>query len=284
MRSALTVAALIIALLPAVGVRGAPPEFSISQPTVRQVAEQEIFTGRAEASTTVEVRARVTGYLEKILFKEGGEVRKGEVLFQLDDRLPRAELAKAEAEVVRAEARLKLAVIENRRAAKLFELKAISREELDKIAGTVEVERAGLQVARADLDRGKVNLDFTRIVAPIDGKAGKALLNVGNLIRSGADRLTTIVVIDPLHVYFDVDERTLLRLLREWKGKGDKAPVGVGLASEKGYPREATIDFMDNRVDPKTGTLRIRAVLPNPKTEMLPGQAVRIRLSERVKG
>jgi len=266
MRSGLIVAALVIALLPAAGVGGAPLE--------------EIFAGRTEASATVEVRARVTGYLEKVMLKDGGEVKKGEVLFQLDDRVPRAELAKAEAEVARAEARVRLAEAEHRRAAKLLEVKAISREEFQKIVGTVEVERAGLQVARAELDRAKVNLDFTRIVAPIDGKAGKARLNAGNLIRSDADRLTTIVVLDPLHVYFDVDERTLLRLLRQWKGKGDKAPVGVGLAGEKGYPREGTIDFIDNRVDPKTGTLRIRAVLPNPKGDMLPGQAVRIRLSE----
>jgi RND family efflux transporter MFP subunit len=284
MRYALTCPTLALVLFPALA-GAAPPEVRVSRPIVREVADQEDFTGRTEASTTVEVRARVAGYLEKVHFEEGAEVKKGDALFQLDDRPYRAEMEKAQAEVARAEARLKLAEAENRRATKLLQTKAISPEEVDKIAASLEVERAGVQVARAELDRARLNLEFTRIASPIDGKAGQALVGVGNFIGTGAGRgnvLTTVAALHPLHVYFHVDEKTLVRLQRlsrERKDKGEKVAVGLGLAGEAGYPRQAIIDFSDNRVDAETATVQVRAVLPNPKGEVYPGQFVRVRLT-----
>lgn len=266
---------LTLALLPAVVAAAAAPD---------AVAERVEFAGRTEASTIVEIRGRVSGHLEQVLFAEGDAVKKGQLLFQLDDRSYRAEVEKAQAELAGAEARMRLAEAEHRRATKLLDARAVSREEVDKLTAALEVERAGVLAARAAVEHAKLNLDYTRIVSPIDGRTGRALA-AGNLVRAGVDGgdvLTMISVLDPLHVHFRVDERTLLRLhrlLRERKEKGDRMTVSLGLAGEEGFPRQAVVDFTDNQVDPQTGTILVRAVLPNPKGEVLPGQAVRVRVS-----
>jgi RND family efflux transporter MFP subunit len=241
------------------------------------------FTGRTEA-IKVEIRSRVGGHLAKVHFKEGADVKKGEVLFELDARPYQAEVGVAQAEMALSEARLKLAEAEHRRAAKLLEAKAISREESDKIAASFQVATAELQVARAKLERARVSLEFTRITSPIDGKAGKALVAVGNLIAAdapGNEVLVTVSATDPIYVRFQVDEKAQLRLRRlyeERKGEGKNLTIGVRIAHEDGNPRQATIDFIDTQVDPATGTLQVRAVLANPKGELLPGQAARVRV------
>ncbi len=281
MRHALTCLALFVALSTALpGAAAEPPEVSVSRPVEREITDEERFTGRTEASTTVEVRSRLASYLEKVLFKDGTEVKKGDVLFQLDDRHYRAELDKAQAVVAKAEASLKLAEADYTRGKKLRETGAISAEELNKLTAVLEESRAALQAARAALEVTKLDLEYTRIAAPISGKIGRSLLDAGNVVSKDS-ALATIVVLEPLHVHFDVDESALLRLRRRLSdsaAKERKVIVRVRTAIDDDSCRQAVIDFSDNRVDPTTGTLRIRAVMPNPKAELLPGMFVTVNV------
>jgi RND family efflux transporter MFP subunit len=275
-------AVLFLAFTP--GLVAAPPEVAVCRPVEREVTDFADFTGRTEPSTSVDVRSRVTGMLDKVLFKEGSEVKKGDVLFQLDDRAQRAELAKAQAEVVRAEARLKQAEADQQRLVRLVEAKAVARDELEKAVAGLDEAKASILLARATFELTKLSLESTRIVAPISGRIGRSRLDAGNVVRGDADKdgaLATIIVADPLYVAFDVDERTLLRLVRrtrERKAADALVPVGVGLTDEEGYPRTATVSFVDRRVEPDTGTVRMRAVLANGKGEIWPGQFARVRL------
>jgi RND family efflux transporter MFP subunit len=270
----------ILTLLVLLPVSAAPPEVPVVKPVEREVLDHEDVTGRTEAGTTVEIRSRLTGYLDKVVFKEGSAVKKGDVLFQLDDRLQRAEVAKAEAEYKRTDARLKGAELDVSRVTKLGDARAISREEVEKAAAAVEEAKANLLVARAGQDVAKLNLDFTRITSPVDGRIGRANATAGNLVRD-ADLLATVYGLDPLHLTFDLDERTLLRLVRHTRGQGEaKVMVGVALTGDEGFPRKADVDFLDPVVDPKTGTVRVRPVLPNPKEEVRPGQFARVRLPD----
>lgn len=279
--SCLTVAFAYLQFLTTVG--AVPPEAPLGRVTMRSVADNEEFTGRTEA-TNVEVRARVTGYLEKIQFREGAAVKKGDVLFELDARPYKADLDVTQAELSLVEARLRLAEAESRRAAKLLDSKAISKEEFDKVTAGLQVAIAEVQVARAKVERARVNLESTRITSPIDGKAGKAHAAVGNLIRTGADGhdvLVTVSTLDPLYVYFQVDEKAQTRIRRlydERKAVGKTLAIDVGFVGEDGYPRQATLDFIDNQVDAASGTLLVRAVLPNAKGEILAGQFARVRV------
>lgn len=256
----------------------APREVTVVKPVEREVIDYEFVTGRTAASVTVEIRARVTGYLEKVLFKEGSLVKKGDMLLQLDDRLQQAELAKAQAEMARAEAGLKRVETDHERLIKLLPQKVISQEEVDRSRVALDEAKAQVQVARAVVDIAKLNLAYMRIISPIDGRIGRVLVDAGNLVREG-DGLTTIVVVEPLHVVFDFDERNALQLVRYMQTRKDnRLAVGVKLGDDEDYPRAATIDFVDPVVDAKSGTLHIRAVLPNPKDEMRPGQFVRVRV------
>lgn len=263
----------------------APPEVTVGKPVQREVTDAADFTGRAESSTTVEIRSRVTGVLDKVLFREGADVKKGDLLFQLDDRAQKAELAKAEAEVTRAQARLKGAELDRQRAAGLLDRKAVAREEVERAEAAVEEARAGVQVAKAGLEVAKLNLEYTRIASPITGRIGRVAVDPGNLVRGDGDKesvLATVVVLDRLRVAFDVDERTVLRVLRDARERPGATPmqtVGLGFSHEEGYPRKAEIDFTDNRLDPETGTLRMRATVPNSKGELRPGMFVRVRVS-----
>jgi RND family efflux transporter MFP subunit len=278
-RVCLTLSVALPAGLPS-SADAAPPEVLVSRPVEREIADEEHFTGRTEASTTIEIRSRVTSYLEKVLFKDGAELKKGDLLFQLDDRPYRAELEKAQAVVAREEAKLTLADADFTRGKKLRESGAISAQELNKLTAALEEARAALQVARAALELAKLDLDYTRIAAPISGEIGRSLFAAGNVVSKDS-ALATIVVVDPLHVYFDVDERTLLRLRRllgDSAAKDRKAVVQVRTAANDDSPRQAVIDFSDNRIDPATGTLRVRAVLPNPKADLLPGMFVTVKV------
>src|SRR5262245_44539009 len=227
MRSAILVLAFTPALI------AAPPEVVVCQTVEREVTDFAEFTGRVEPSTSVDVRSMITGYLDKVLFKEGAEVKKGDLLFQLDDKLQRAELAKAEAEATRAEARLKLAEADHQRIAKLLGAKAVTPEELDKSAAALAEAKAAIMLARATIEMAKHNLESTRIVARISGRIGRSRLDPGNIVRADADKdgpLATIIVVDPVHVAFDVDERTLLRVLRLTREReGAKLPVAIGV-------------------------------------------------------
>jgi RND family efflux transporter MFP subunit len=259
----------------------APVKVEISQPLAREVTDHEDFTGRTAAVESATIRARVAGMLDKVFFKAGSLVKQGDVLFEIDPRPYRAELDKAEAEVVRAEARLKRAATDADRVKKLMENKSVAREDYDRALADAEEAKAAVLVARAGSTAARLNVEFTRIAAPISGRIGRPLLTAGNFVQAGTTDLATIVSADSMYVYFDVDERTALRLrqmVREGKLKEAGAPVQLGLANEDGYPRRGTIDFMDNQVNPPTSTLKLRAVFANADQVLLPGLFARVRL------
>ncbi|MBX6312160.1 MAG: efflux RND transporter periplasmic adaptor subunit [Isosphaeraceae bacterium] len=270
--------------------KAAPPVVLAAQPVEGEVTDYEYFTGRTVARKTVEVRARVTGYLETIHFKDGDEVQEGDLLFTIDPRQYQAELDRTEAALEQAEARYKRLEADLTRARSTFSRGAISRSDLDLVAGDYAEAKAALGMARAARDLAKLNVEFTRVTAPIAGRLSRRLVDEGNLVKADETLLTTIVTLDPMYVYFDVDERTLLRirrLIREGKirsrAEGAVIPIEAALADEDyeryGYPHRGTLDFSDNAVDPNTGTLKVRGVIDNPAPRVLsPGLFLRVRL------
>jgi multidrug efflux system membrane fusion protein len=263
----------------------APPEVAVVKPPVRQVADQEEFTGRTEAASAVDVRARVTGRLDKVHFKDGSEVKEGELLFEIDPRLYRAELARAEAALAEGEARLKRLDADLKRMKALLDRGAVGREEYEKLLGDRSEAEATLAAARAALQIAKLNLEYATVKAAISGRIGRRLVDVGNLVRADETVLAAIVSEKPAYVVFEVDDRTVLRLrraVRDGKVKGATdpgLPVAVGLADEDGFPHRGRLDFMDNRVDPERGTLLMRATLPNSDGLIMPGLFARVRLT-----
>jgi RND family efflux transporter MFP subunit len=261
-----------------------PPDVVVARPLVRTVTDYEDFTGRTEAYRTIEVRARVSGYLNKVNFVEGSEVKKGEVLFEIDPRLFEAQLQRANAVLNQAQAHLRRLDQDLDRATSLLPRNAISREEYDKIAGDRSEAAAAVSVAKASVETAKLNLAYTKVVAPISGRISRRLLDPGNLIKADETVLTSIVSDDPIYAYFDIDERTLLRLRRMVRQtqaifvRKQNVPVMLGLSDEEGFPHVGKIDFSDNRLDPMTGTLRVRGVFDNPQHLLSPGLFVRIRL------
>jgi RND family efflux transporter MFP subunit len=276
---------------PGSGQPGQPAlEVLVSLPTVKEVNDYEDFTGRTEAVASVEVRARVTGYLDKVLFKEGSSVKEGERLFEIDPRTYGADLKRTEAVLQQAEAHVKRLQLDYHRAAGLLPTRAISQEDFDKIAGDRDEAAAAVRIAEAARDLAKLNLDFTKVTAPLSGRISRQLVDPGNMVKADETALTTIVSQDPVYAYFDSDERTTLRvrrLIRAGKMKSSREtemPVLVGLVDEVDadgapqFPHTGTIDFVDNRVDAMTGTLRLRGVVPNPDNLLSPGLFVRVRV------
>lgn len=261
-----------------------PPEVYYEQPTIGQVTDYEDFTGRTVGTRTIDIRARVTGYLEKISFKEqeGQDVEKGTVLFEIDPRPYQAEVARAQANLLQAEAHLRRVELDYRRASKLVESNTVTREQFDLAAGERAEGQAAVEIAKANLNSAKLNLSFTKVSAPISGHVSRTMVDAGNVVRADDTILTTIVAIDPVYVYFEVDERTLLRLRRITEtGKSGSEPgvkVLMGLADEVGYPHVGTLNFLDNRLDPNTGTLQVRGIFKNPNHMLSPGLFVRVRL------
>ncbi len=263
-----------------------PPEVLISTPVLGEVTDYEEFTGRAEATESVEVRARVTGYMNKILFKDGDEVPEGTPLFEIDPRPYQAALDKAEGNLAQAIAREQRAEANYRRKEALYNRQTISREEFDIALDEFAEARAAIQIAQADRDMAKLNLDFTTVEAGIGGRLSRGLVDIGNLVKADETVLTTIVKIDSLYVYFDIDERTLLKLRRyvqdgrmESRRDGAEVPILAALADDDEFHLKGLIDFSENRVDPNTGTLSVRAVIDNPKPHLLsPGLFLRVRL------
>lgn len=262
-----------------------PPVVTVSRAVGKVVADYEEFTGTTAAVYTVEIRARVTGYLEKIYFKDGVEVGEGDKLFQIDPRPYMAELERTKAALVQAEARAARLAADFRREESLYAKKMASREEYDKVVGDRAEADAAVGIARAELDQARLNMEFTEVKAPISGLISRRQVDQGNLVRADETMLTTIVSLDPMHLYFDVDERTLLRLrrlIREGKIKSRQEAeikIQAGLADEVDFPHTGVINFSENRLDASTGTLRVRAVLQNPRPRVLsPGLFMRIRL------
>lgn len=268
-----------------------PPPVTVSQPVFRDIIEQDDYEGRIAAVETVDVRARVRGHLVKVNFQDGQIVHKDDQLFEIDPRPYQAALDAAKAQLAAADAALELATKEYRRAASLLQSRAASREEVDVWVGKQSVAKAERLKAQAAVEQAQLDLDFTKIAAPIRGKASRTQVTMGNLVNAGGGEtlLTTIVSVDPMYVYFDVDERALLRYRQHFRGGQDrkdpepsvkdlKIPVNVALEGEEGFAHKGVIDFADNRVNPSTGTIQVRGVLPNPKRILDAGMRARVRV------
>jgi len=259
----------------------APPEVSVSTVLKQSVQPWDEFTGRVSAVESVELRARVSGYVERVAFEEGQFVRKGDLLFVIDPRTYRAEYERARADLARARSEAALARSQDERTQALVLARAASQEESDERSAAVDQSRAAVHAAEAALERARLDLGFTEVRAPIDGRAGRALITAGNLAQADSTLLTTVVSVDPVYVYFDTDEQTYLRYLALSRS-GERAASGnavrIGLANEAGFPHAGTVDFVDNQVDASTGTMRARALVPNPDLLLTPGLFARVQV------
>lgn len=259
------------------------PQVSVAQVVEQQVTDFQEFTGRIEAVERVELRPRVAGYIESVAFREGAEVKKGDVLFVIDPRPYEATLKRARAELARAQSALRQAQTEHQRAVKLLALRALSQEEFDARTAGSEKADADVQAAQAAVDAAELDLSFTRVRAPISGVVGKAEITAGNFVNSGETLLTRLLSIDPVYVRFEGDEAAYLRQAEYTRGQhgAHKAPaVWVGLTNEEGYPHEGVMVFTDNELDTATGTIRARARLTNRDRLFTPGLFARVKLGE----
>ncbi|MGR2738074.1 efflux RND transporter periplasmic adaptor subunit [Billgrantia sp. Q4P2] len=260
-----------------------PPQVSVAQVLVEDVELWDAFTGRIEAVETVDLRPRVSGYIDSIHYTEGQEVEKGDVLFIIDPRPYRAELERAEAELQRARARAELARSEAARAEALAQSRSISREELDQRRSAAATAEADILAAQAIAETARLNMEFTEVRAPIAGRAGRAMVTPGNLVSEDTP-LTRIVALDRVHVHFHSDERAYLHY-DAMARNGSQAsfreggiPVRVGLANDEGYPYRGEVDFVDNHLDAEAGTILTRAVLDNSEGRFAPGMYARVQL------
>jgi len=265
-----------------------PPLVDVSRPVERTITDHADYTGRTAAVDSVEVRAHVWGYLQKVNFQEGALVKKGDVLFELDPRPYEALLNQAKAKVKQDEAQLTFDEAEYQRNLNLVSTGAVSRSDLDKTSAARGVDVANVAADKAVVAARELDLGYTKVTAPVSGRASRYVVTIGNLILSGdqggGTLLTTIVSVDPIYVYFDVDEYTVLRvrqMIREGKAKSAREtplPVQLCLANEEGFPHQGVINFVDNQVNPKTGTLRLRGVFPNKDDLLSPGYFGRVRV------
>jgi RND family efflux transporter MFP subunit len=264
-----------------------PPKVTVSQPISREVVEWEEYTGRLEAVESVEVRARVNGYLQSIHFKNGATVKQGDLLFVIDPRPYQAELERAKADLALANAKLERMNKDLARAQMLVRARAVSEEEVDTRTSDQRQGQESVQAARAMVNAAQLNVEFTQVRAPISGRISRNLVSVGNLINGGTPQstlLTTIVSLDPIYCYFEADERSYLKGIRQLRngdrtnGRAGKQPIYVALADEENFPHQGSIDFLDNRLDQNTGTITARAVLPNPDLLLAPGLFARVRM------
>ncbi|KVO54007.1 efflux RND transporter periplasmic adaptor subunit [Burkholderia stagnalis] len=258
------------------------PEVGVATIAPRTVRLADEFNGRVEAVDAVELRPRVSGYLQRVAYKEGDLVPQGTVLFVIDPRPYRIALDRATAQRQRSRAAAGLAQVQLKRVQTLIDAHATSQEELDNARAADAQARADLQAAEAAVADAQLNLGFTEVRAPIAGRVGRAMATVGNLARADDTLLTTVVSQDPVYVYFDCDEQSYLRYNAQRADPKHRAigadPVRVGLANEAGFPHAGTVDFLDNRLDPATGTIRARVRLPNADHAFTPGLYARVQL------
>jgi multidrug efflux system membrane fusion protein len=255
-----------------------PPKVSVALPQTGSVQEWDEYPGHIEAVEMVEVKARVPGYLDSIHFQDGAEVKAGDLLFVIDPRPYQAELARAQAERLRAETRLELTKNEFQRATKLHASHAISDEEFDTRAKTVREAEAALAAARAAQDMAQLNLGYTRITAPINGRIGRRLATVGNLIQTGGvttPALATLVSLDPIYCYFDADEPAYLRYRTN---RLPALPCELALVDGTAFSHKGRVDFFDNQINSRSGTIRMRGVFANPDRALVPGMFARARV------
>lgn len=281
-------------LLAACGKPGGPPEgagggmppaqVTLAEVESRKLVEWEEFTGRVEATETVELRPRVSGYITEVHFEAGAFVKEGEVLFTIDQRPFETRLRVAKAEVARAEAAAALSRSEFDRVEELLAARALSPEQADARKSTLLQAEAMLEAALAQLHSAEIEMEHTEVGAPIGGRISRAITTTGNFVTAGTTLLTTIVTVDPVHVYTDIDEQSLLRLQalkREGKlyvDENGRVPVQVQLANETDFPHRGFIESFDNRLDAATGSMVVRCELPNADGQLTPGLFTRVRL------
>ncbi|TAI65667.1 efflux transporter periplasmic adaptor subunit [Bradyrhizobium sp. Leo170] len=277
---------MLAACGPNAAVPPADPTVSVSTPLVKEVTGWDTFTGRLEAVDTVEVRPRVNGYVERVAFRDGDYVHKGDLLFVIDPRPYEAAEKQAEGQLAQAQAQLVLADKELERAKSLIAAQAIATNVLDQRAQNQQAAEAAVAVAAAALARANLDLDFTQVRAPITGRISRKLVSEGNLVAGGdanATLLTSIVSLDAIDAYFDIDEHSFLRYRRAADGKQAVAfasggEVGIALPGDKSPGFTGKLNFAENRLDASTGTLRLRARIANLDHVLMPGQFVRISL------
>jgi multidrug efflux system membrane fusion protein len=260
----------------------AGPPVSAALVLEKPVAETQEFSGRLEAVEVVEIRSRVSGYITAVNFKPGAEVKKGEVLFVIDPRPYQAEADRAGAAANAARARADLARLELQRAERLLADKAIAQREFDEKAAAQKELDANARAAQAQFEAARLNLAYTRVTAPIDGRVSKAEITLGNLVDATAV-LTSVVSLERIYASFDGDEQTYLRVgTRDQRAK--QAIVKVGLANEEGFPHEGKLEFVDNQLDARTGSVRMRATLANPDRALAPGLFARVQVGSSEAG
>jgi RND family efflux transporter MFP subunit len=268
-----------------------PPEVTVSNPVSREVTDYYEFPGQTAAVGEVEVRARVTGYIVKVNFEDGQEVKKDNLLFEIDPRPYQAALDRAKGESNRLKAVQEKAKADMARSDRLRPSGAISEDEYEQHAAQLAIAKASIQTAEAAVRDAELNLEFTKVVSPIDGRVSRARITEGNLVQPGTAEsmvLTTVVTVDPIYVYFNIDETALLKYVdRKWQSgeaahpsriKDQNIPVEIALAKEDGFPHKGILDFIDNKVDSKTGTIRARGNFDNSKQYLTPGLFVRVRI------
>lgn len=268
-----------------------PPEVEVAHPTAKEVVDYFEFPGQTAPVGEVELRARVTGYIVKVNFTDGQDVRKGDVLFEIDPRPYQAALDQARGELARLQATRVKAETDLARSERLRPSGAVSEDEYEQHVAQLAIAKASIQTAEAAVRNAELNLEFTKVESPIDGRVGRKQITEGNLVQPGLDDsmiLTTVVTIDPVYVYFDIEEPVLLKYLATiWQADGKslldrieqlKVPVQIGLDDEDGFPHVGQLDFVDNRVDRGTGTIQARGVFQNPNGYLAPGLYVRVRI------
>jgi len=254
------------------------PPVSAAPAISKDVPLFDEFSGRLEAVDTVEIRSRVAGTLQRVHFRDGQDVRRGELLFSIDARSFAAELARLQAQLAAARSAEGLSASELARTRKLLEQKAVSQQEADQAEAAVRNAAAVVRAAEAAVSAAKLNVEYTQIRAPIAGRASRANVTAGNLVSVGDPVLTTLVAQDKVHAWFDVSEQAFLRARAQMKANA--APkVEMGLADETGFPHSGTLDFVDNRLNPATGAIRMRAVFDNRDRRFTPGLFARLRLA-----
>ena len=267
-----------------------PPKVSVAKPEMRTIADFDPFNGWLQAAQTVDVRSRVRGHLDKVLFTDGDLVKKGQLLFELDPRPIQADVEAAKDQVKIYDAQFVAASKEEARLKELVKKGGASQSQVDAAEAQSKSLEAQIQAGKQEVTRKSLDLEYSKITAPIAGRIGRAMLTVGNLINAGGSDpvLATIVTVDPIYVYADVDERTLQRRMREKQGtptrpasasvREIKIPFTFGLETDEGYPHSGVIDFANNKVDSQTGTIQVRGTVSNPDGVFVPGSRVQIRV------
>jgi len=262
-----------------------PPPVTIAKPIKKEIVEWDVYTGRTDAVESVDIRPRVSGYIDNVTFKAGDRVYKGDLLFVIDPRPYQAALDQAQANLRQAQANQQLQEANFARQDRLRQSGVIAKEDYDTALSNKNQAAAQVLANSAAVETAKLNLSFTQVTSPITGRISREQVTVGNLVQADSTLLTNIVSIDPIYAYFNVDERAVLNyqlLVREGKlpdARSQSVPVHLQLENERGFPHEGVIDFINNQFNPSTGTLQVRGLFPNANSFLTPGAFVRVRVA-----